>query len=270
MPTPLPLILLAGVPRSGTSWLGEIVNSSPVVAYRFQPLFAYATTGQVDEKSTAEHYRIWCDALLRSTDPFLLQTEKRQHRDFPTFAKAPAEVLALKEVRYLYVLRSMLEQLPEAKLVGIIRHPCAVLASWFNAPRESPPGSNPVDDWRLASAKNADRRSEFYGFAKWCEAAAMFLSLAEQHPKRVRIVHYDRFVADPIPQAKALFHDLGLAWTAQTLDFVRCSRETQRADTYAVFKSQSIGAAWRERVPAPIIAEIECELRGTPLERFLQ
>ena len=31
-----------GVPRSGTSWFGELFNSSPRVAYRFQPLFSYA------------------------------------------------------------------------------------------------------------------------------------------------------------------------------------------------------------------------------------
>ena len=36
-------VAIFGVPRSGTSWLGQIFNSSPMVAYRFQPLFSYCS-----------------------------------------------------------------------------------------------------------------------------------------------------------------------------------------------------------------------------------
>ena len=31
-----------GVPRSGTSWLGQILNASKKVNFKFQPLFSYA------------------------------------------------------------------------------------------------------------------------------------------------------------------------------------------------------------------------------------
>ena len=34
-------LALFGCPRSGTSWLGQIFNSAPDVAYRYQPLFSY-------------------------------------------------------------------------------------------------------------------------------------------------------------------------------------------------------------------------------------
>ena len=33
---------LHGVPRSGTSWLGNIFNSSPDLTYKHQPLYSYA------------------------------------------------------------------------------------------------------------------------------------------------------------------------------------------------------------------------------------
>ena len=36
------IISIHGVPRSGTSWLGQILDSSPKVRYKFQPLFSYA------------------------------------------------------------------------------------------------------------------------------------------------------------------------------------------------------------------------------------
>ena len=35
-------IAIHSAPRSGSSWLGQILNSSPKVCFRFQPLFSYA------------------------------------------------------------------------------------------------------------------------------------------------------------------------------------------------------------------------------------
>ena len=42
------IILITGVARSGTSWIGQIIDSSPEVVYRFQPLFSYAFKGFLD------------------------------------------------------------------------------------------------------------------------------------------------------------------------------------------------------------------------------
>ena len=43
---------LAGVARSGTSWLGQIFDSSPEVRYSFQPLFSYEFKNRVNENVT--------------------------------------------------------------------------------------------------------------------------------------------------------------------------------------------------------------------------
>lgn len=50
-------IAIFGVPRSGTSWLGQLFNSSERVAYRYQPLFSYAFKGRLNENSTLDE--IW-------------------------------------------------------------------------------------------------------------------------------------------------------------------------------------------------------------------
>jgi hypothetical protein len=34
------LVIIDGMPRSGTSWLAQIVESCPIVRYRLSPLFA--------------------------------------------------------------------------------------------------------------------------------------------------------------------------------------------------------------------------------------
>ena len=40
--TSLVRVAIHGPPRSGTTWIGEIVNSSPRTIVKYQPLFSYA------------------------------------------------------------------------------------------------------------------------------------------------------------------------------------------------------------------------------------
>ena len=45
-------IALFGVPRSGTSWLGQIFDSCPDVIYKYQPLFSYAFKNRLNMQSS--------------------------------------------------------------------------------------------------------------------------------------------------------------------------------------------------------------------------
>ena len=66
-------VAIFGVPRSGTSWLGQIMNSSPNVAYRYQPLFSYAFKDYLDEQSSAEDIQHFHEELLTTEDEFVTQ-----------------------------------------------------------------------------------------------------------------------------------------------------------------------------------------------------
>ncbi|MDH5934310.1 hypothetical protein, partial [Vibrio splendidus] len=48
-------VAIHSVPRSGSSWLGEIINSSPQVNYSFQPLFSYEFKSYLNENSSLEN-----------------------------------------------------------------------------------------------------------------------------------------------------------------------------------------------------------------------
>ncbi|MCK5013927.1 MAG: hypothetical protein KAS66_08905 [Candidatus Omnitrophica bacterium] len=96
-----PVIAIAGVPRSGTSWLGQIIDSSPDVVYRFQPIFSYAFKDAVNIDSNREDCERFFRGIYESTDDFLLQTDKRKAGLYPTFEKkSNPEYLAFKTCRY--------------------------------------------------------------------------------------------------------------------------------------------------------------------------
>ena len=47
-------VAIHSVPRSGSTWLGQIFNSHPKVNFRYQPLFSYAFKDYLNEASSSE------------------------------------------------------------------------------------------------------------------------------------------------------------------------------------------------------------------------
>ena len=116
-----------GVPRSGTTWLGELMNSHPELIYRFQPLFSYEFKSALDEDSTTEEINLFYKQIREASSDFVLRG-----REFAKSAR-PAGVL-FKEVRYLHLIPLLLRS--GVRVVFIRRHPVDVLNSWYQAPRE--------------------------------------------------------------------------------------------------------------------------------------
>ena len=265
------IIAIAGVPRSGTSWLGQIVESSPDVAYRYQPLFSYAFKDAVNEDSSKAEYEKFFAGIYQSSDGFLLQTDMREAHQYPRFQKleSPSR-LAFKEVRYLYLLPKMLYHFANLKLLGIVRHPCGVMNSWLQNPKEFPPGSDRATEWRFGACKNQGRPENFFGYYKWKEAAHLFLDLAEKHPERVLIVKYEALVDDPPGVTASLFEFLDLRWSEQTRAFLAQSNAIHEENAYAVFKNRAVKARWRTELDPAIVQEIHDDLAGTRLQSFLE
>src|SRR5437016_5521169 len=116
-------VAVFGCPRTGTSWLGQLLNASEHVAYRFQPLFSYEFKDWfgrhgTDERSIAAFHA----ALADATSDFVLQDLKPPKR-------APTH-LVWKEVRYHQLMPALLEHAGLDRLVYLFRAPVDVINSW--------------------------------------------------------------------------------------------------------------------------------------------
>jgi hypothetical protein len=262
------IIAIHGVPRSGTSWLGQLFNSSENVAYRFQPFFSHAFRGRVDEHTGAlELQRFFAD-LLATNDGFVLQAENGQlSAEAPQFEKAAITRLVYKEVRFHHLLPHMLAMQTRLKAIGIVRDPRSVLSSWVRAPREFDPSWSLVGEWRHAPHKNAGLEETWFGFARWKQLTECFLGLTEQYPERFRLVRYEELIQDPESSVRALFDFCGLTFGNQTRRFVAESTSRDDGDAYGVFRRHEAPRA--VGIDALICDRIAGELRGTPLFRFL-
>lgn len=262
------VVVVAGAPRSGTSWLGQIIDSSPAVAYRFQPLFSYAFKGALGFDSEKADYDRFLRELYQSNDPFLLQTDKRKSGDYPTFEKAKTSVLAFKTCRYQYLLPRMLEYW-NMRLVAIVRHPCGTINSWLKNPKEFPEGAVPKEEWRTGVCKNQGRPEEFFGFYKWKEVTHLYLDMADKYPGVVYIIHYDDLVDNPNYETDTLFRFLGLEYGQQTRDFLAASQATHKEGPFTVFKSPKVKDSWKDELDIEMAAEMMADIAGTRLARFV-
>ncbi len=263
---------LHGVPRSGTSWLGQIVNSSPAVVFKYQPLFSYRFKGVLDPRSSRRDIDTFFNEIAAARDDFLDQKERIHSGIYPRFEKSdrPTHVV-YKEVRYHHLLPHLLTTHDQIKIVGIIRNPLAVINSWLRAPREfrRDLGWQAHAEWRHAPSKNRGRVEEFYGYEKWKEVARLFAELADVFPGRFHTVAYADLLKRPLDQVRALFDFCELPLEGQTLDFLRDSRAAHHDHPYSVYKRRETDNAWRQQLDPHIASQIISDLVDAGLEHHL-
>jgi len=269
---PFRFISIHGSPRSGTSWLGQIFNSHPEVAYRYQPLFSYRFKGAIKQESSQEEIERFLHELYTvDSDEFILQTRQMDRGVHPVdLAKLPrATFLVMKEVRYHYVIETLLRQLPGMKVVGIVRHPCGVINSWLKTPREFKLEWDMLTEWRQAPSKNQGRPEEFYGFEKWRELATLFLDLSRRYPESFHLVRYEDLVHSPLETTKRMFAFCGMELPPQTTAFLVTSQAREVEDPDTVFRSPDVSERWETQLCSEIREAILREVEGTELKVFL-
>ncbi len=263
-------VSITGMPRSGTSWIGMIFDSCPVVRYRMSPLFSYEFKNFVNEASPRSDWEHVLQGSYTSSNEFMNQTERRASGEYPVFSVKHVEppVLVLKFNRFQNLLERFVDLFPEMKVLAVVRHPCGAIHSWLTAPKEFPPSADPLEHWRSGAIKKTGC-GDFFGFEDWKAVTRLHLRLAKEHPDRFRLVRYEDVVGDPAGQVQELFAFFDLPVSVQTDDFLSRSRREHLPGPYSVFKPPSVVHRWQRELQPEIRDGILTELAGTDLERFL-
>jgi hypothetical protein len=258
------------MPRSGTSWLSQIVESCPQVRFRLSPFFSYAFKNRVNATSSRDEFESVFRGAYEATDEFMEQTRNRKAGHYPTFGERDPEpaVLVMKMTRFHDYLEQMLRLFPELKVVAIVRNPCGAINSWLRTPREFPAGAVPLDEWRTGRCRKTGP-GEFWGFDDWKEVTRLHLRLEDEHPLQFRIFRYEDLVAGGTPAAERIFAFFDLPFGEQSRRFLQESQSRHDDDTHATFKRPEVKDRWRSELEEPIREAIYAELQGTELERFL-
>ena len=251
------LNFLIGSPRSGTSWLGNILDSHPETVYRMEPdtilRGEYPFTSDVSYASAAREH-INALANLRSlkvsgSRPVFKKSDHGilEHRakvayvylfkalerlrvpmgrvSVPDFVDTAGKTTIIKSVSMLGRANSWHDACPGSRVVHIIRHPCGHVYSSIqgrlsgNLEDQIPLG---FEACGIARKYGIDRRrletmSEVDRLA-W--RWAILNEKATQDIPTSLVLTYEQLCADPIGETKRVLGFLDLAWLPQVEDFV--------------------------------------------------
>lgn len=259
------IVALYGVPRSGTSWLGQIIDSSPNVAFRYQPLFSYRFKNRILTESTKEEIdQFLYELYLEKNDPFLNQSEKREKGSYPVFLKNSdnPSILSFKECRYLYTIPILLEKYPAIKIISITRNPCDVLESWINASSEYNPEWDIKKEWQYAQSKNKFRPENYYGYYKWKEYIKLSSEMESIYPNNFIIVKYEDLRKNALSITKKLFEFCNIPFDIQTEKFIIESQNKTVSDPYSVYRGKNDVIARKYHLPQEIKDIAANDIRG--------
>ncbi len=264
------IILICGMPRSGTSWLGQIINSSPSVAFRMEPLFSYRFKNAINEKSSKADIARFFTEVYRTDDDFIRQNENRSKGIYRSFKKdSRPEFLVIKTTRHHHLLQGYLKSINCIDVISIIRHPCAVINSWINTEREFKAKGCTIDnDWRSGRCRK-DGDGEFWGFDDWLSVTRQHMELGEKY-SNFNIVLYADLIHKTEHAVKVLFKQLSIPYEGQTAVFLEDCHRRHDDNPYSVFKNTAVENKWKTELNNSIAQEIIKETTASGLGGFIK
>ena len=264
------IIAIFGMPRSGTSFVGQIFDSHPNTVFRMEPLFAYKLKNMIDENSTKEEYiNFFKKAYESDEDFFMNQMDKREKGSYPTFNKLGKDTLVIKTTRFHEILPTLLKYFNKDILhvISIVRHPCGSINSWLKHPNEFPQHLNYRDEWRHAKCRQT-AKEEYWGFEDWKLVYLQHIKL-EKEFNNFKIFQYEDIVNSIYQKTEELFKFCEINIEEQTKQFLKECQSKNLDDPYAVYKNKSVISKWKYQLDIEIQKEIINEIINTELEKFL-
>ena len=261
---------IAGMPRSGTSWLAQMFGAHPGVVLKYDPLFSYAFSGTVDASSSPADWDRLFDQVRTTPDPYMDQLRPKEEGLAPTFEHRDADphLLVLKTNRRHHLLAAALDRGVAMRLLLLVRDPIETLGSWLANPTEFPEDADPATEWRSGACRKATE-DDYWGFEDWKRVTSLQVDLAERHPEAARLVTYADLDADPAAELAGCFDWAGLSPHPQVDAFLAESRTEHSDHPRSVYRNPQRRPSGDDRLPAGAAEAIRRELAGGPLARFL-
>jgi hypothetical protein len=257
-PAYLRSVFICGAPRSGTTWLAEVLNHANDYRYIYEPF-------------NREHV-----SLCRH---FSERQYVRPHDDRPQFLEPARAIFAgrirngwvdqhnrkaiasrrlIKDVRSTLMLKWICEHFPGMPIVFMLRHPCAVANS-----RVKVGYANDLNDVLLRQpslmedhlAPFADQMSREqsafeHQITDWC--VENYVPLATLGKGDVYLAFYERLCVDPESELRKLFAFLKMPFDESSRRRIArpSSTSRRRGERSAMLAGESLIDGWRKHVSA--------------------
>ncbi|WP_022836474.1 sulfotransferase [Salisaeta longa] len=213
-PPAQPPLLLMGFPRSGTTWVADVIGRAPELLYLQEPVTQSRPAGRyaVEDKGRGEapaYYARWADRAFAGVPAFSTNIVRRP-RQWRIGARAHRRVF-VKEVHPLALRWYAGRYQPQ--VIYLVRHPAAVAYSfrrlgWTRQPRDAY-----VHPSRQAQYPPPPRDT-FWARMGYVQGVALRAAMEVVHDRpEATVLRYEAVCATPEAQFRAVYDAAGLSWT---------------------------------------------------------
>jgi len=263
-------VLLCGAPRSGTTWLAEVINHAQDYRLLYEPFnndmvplcAGFSERQYLRPDDDNPNYLEPAKVIFtgRARDAWIDQYNR------PGFARRRL----IKDVRSTLMLKWIRNHFPGMKIIFVVRHPCAVAVSrtklgWRSIWRETffdqqdlmTDYITPFRD-TIEAAQSPFQRH----IVDWC--VENFVPFSQLNPDDVYVAFYENLCANPTAELRTLFQFLGLPFGRPVLKRANRPSITARVkgDQSAVLGGENLVETWRKHVTDD---ELEYAKRTTTL-----
>lgn len=265
-------VLLAGVGRSGTTWLGNIVNHSNCFRDIFEPFRPDHT-----KEWSNYHYKQYIKSTCQDNDLFMaaqyILSGRVNNKWCNRFnKKSISSKRMVKEIRANFFLKWLKMNFPEVPLVFIMRHPCAVAVSrkrlgWATHFDDILSQEELVNDY-LSPFVDEIRKCD-YDFERqiyiWC--IENYVAMNQLEREDFLLVFYEQLCMDPQHELSRIFKYINQPITDEVISVLKKPSAFSKEDS-AIMSGGNLVSSWRKHVTASQIQTALKIVSHFGLDRF--
>jgi hypothetical protein len=263
-----PTILVVSLPRSGSSWVGDVLSSASNVRYLREPITQSRlnfsnrrpTIVGIDPKTPPKDYQIFADMAFHGWPTFRGEIVSGRRQDWISQEKSYHVVI--KEVNPCALEWFIKRYQPY--IIFLVRHPAAVALSfarlgWFEENAFSHFYERLTNQQKKLVQQQLKRQIsqdpwEQYGALQG--AALQIASMTLQEYPNHKIVLYEDLCLDPISNFQHLFSCVGLQWDKNVEEKIASKSYSypQDNDPYSTARySVQMYQSWKQKITPEIL-----------------
>ena len=254
-------VFLAGVGRSGTTWIADIINYNREYRFIHEP-FNPNRVGLVRDFQYKQYLRPEnCESRYLVPAKAVLSGRVRDRWTDVANKKIFARKRLIKDIRANLLLKWIHSNFPGIPIILLFRHPCAVANSWMKLGWGQEERGSRTDIEACLSQEELmlDYLEPFRGpiqqaqseFEKhvfiWC--MLNYVPLRQFKQGEIHLCFYEKFCENPYEEIERLFGFLGKKFDEKVLSNLRTPSSMSREDS-AIVKGTSLIDSWREQISA--------------------
>ena len=232
--------VILSMPRSGSSFLSQLIEADGTTALRLSPFFSYTFRKMSYELNDMNDIKMWCNALVLSDDPFVCQEVRRETGEYPSVqSETEKRVLYIKDTRnfFDYVRLFFISQ--EINFIFLSRALPTQLNSWLSSPEWKGLDYNANNILYANNRKNLEDNptDEYWGIADYFYFDRLMNDFIKKFPKRCVQVHYEDLVVGRFDSLLKVDPDLDLEKLKGRFN-VLGSGSAQGSTPYSVYRER--------------------------------